>query len=397
MHHILNLQSAANIANKPTELQHLPSLDTTVHTLFYPHDPRFLNNTADLTSFYIETLEYIKTKNITAIYSGNDLGSLISAVIAEHFEFVGPSVESVFLCTHKQLTKQVTNAPIASKLWDITTAFPQTPYPFYLKAPYSSFGSLGFLVQNEADLKRAQVTITAHLQELNRPFFSILEQTTIPQKYPEALQNCMLIEPVVQKPQLTIEGFVYKNKVVPLILTDTNFQGNSNRFGSFTTPSKLSESLQRLVQQQVIRDITKIGLTNTFFNAEYWIDEETNDVLLIEVNSRTALSFRDLYRNAWGYDLQLNLATLALGLAPATVEQPIGVAGQYNVFTSDVQSYEKLLELPKKVKKCKLLVTAANQKVAHSDHGTLAAQFEVYGSKLSDITEQAEQLINDLD
>lgn len=388
MHHILHLAPRYDVSIGHS-VQTFPQQEATVHTLYYPYDSRYLTTSVGLVEFYKVALEYVREHKIIAVFSGKDLGSLISALIADHFHFSGPSIESVFLTLHKQLTKKITHAPVDSQLWDITTPFPQRKFPFYLKAPYSSLGSLGFIVRNQQDLDTALPKIKQMLPELNKPFFSLLEITQIPQKYPEALTNSMAIEPLISAPQVTLEGFVHEGQFYPTIMTDTNFKDSGNMFDNFSTPSQFSQEVQAKIIKQAEQDITCIGLNTTFFNAEYWILPDK--VLLIEVNARAVLSFEHLYRLAWSYELFENMISLALSHKPSLPENHQQVAGQFNIFSSDVALPAKLLELKKLIPNFRIFIDFTKGVQAVSDHGSVAAQFELAGTSYEEIFQKAEQ------
>jgi hypothetical protein len=386
MHHILHVAPRYDVSSAP-EVTVYPNQDTTVHTLYYPYDSRYLTTSVDLVSFYEDALEYVKHNNITGVFSGKDLGSLISAMIAEHFHFPGPSVESVFLTLHKQLTKKVTHSPLSSELWDSTTPFPTREFPYYLKAPYSSLGSLGFLIHSQKDLDVALPKIMKMLPEMNKPFFSLLGKTNIPAKYPEALQNAMAVEPLVQAPQVTVEGFVQAGVFHPTIITDTNFLGESNLFDNFSTPSRFSQEIQEKIIAQAQADITQIGLQTTFFNAEYWI--LPTEIILIEVNARAVLSFSYLYELAWGYKLFENMIALSRGEQPQIPAQAHQVAGQFNIFTKNLQHPEKLQQLATEIPQFRIFVDYTKPIKAVGDHGAVAAQFELAGNTYAEIFEKA--------
>lgn len=388
MYHILHL-APRYVASPQQDIHEFPHLDTVVHTLYYPYDSRYLTTSVDLVSFYEQAREYIEENNITGVFSGKDLGSLISAMLAESCQLPGPTVESVFLTLHKQLTKKITQSPVSSQLWDITTPFPQQSFPLYLKAPYSSLGSLGFLIHSQNDLDHALPQIQTFLPEMNKPFFSLLKKTDIPKKYPEALKNCMAIEPLISAPQVTLEGFVCNKKFYPTILTDTNFKGTTNLFDNFSTPSQLPHDIQQKIIAQAEQDIAAIGLNTTFFNAEYWILPDK--ILLIEVNARAVLSFEYLYELSWKYPLYENMIKLANNRLPELPQQASQVAGQFNIFTTDVEKPEQLEELRKTIPKFRIFVDFSKKIQTVSDHGAVAAQFELAGSSYREVFEKAEE------
>ncbi|UNE35939.1 hypothetical protein KG892_01495 [Vermiphilus pyriformis] len=73
-----------------------------------------------------------------------------------------------------------------------------------------------------------------------------------------------------------------------------------------------SNSTKR-IENIAIKAIRALGLDNTLFNIEMMYDPSTNTINIIEINSRMAAQFADLYYKVNGYNLYSILVDLALG------------------------------------------------------------------------------------
>lgn len=388
MVHILQIAKSTAGIPRPALAVQTYSPGVTVHTLSYSINSG--NEAYPDTHFLKTCLAYCKKHGISSVISGNDLGSLIAALTNQELGLPGASVESVFLTLHKQITKKITKTPIKSKLWNIWTDFPKLTFPLYVKAPYSSFGTLGFEVKSVADIERITPQLQSQLPAMNKPFYELLSPTEITKKYPSALQDVVTIEPLIHAPQVTVEGYVHQGRVVPLCITDTNFFPGNALFDNFSLPSRQSSTVQQAIFDQTIKDISATKLNTSFFNAEYWIIDDKP--LLIEINCRAAYCFRDLYKDVYDYDLKLAMLQLAQGIEPVTLLPARAAAAQFNVFDFHSHSYQQLVALRKIIPNLSIRIVPTTAKKARSDHGVLVAQFELTGSGYEEIFAMAEKI-----
>ncbi len=329
-------------------------------------------------------LSYCREHCIAAVVSENDLGSLIAAYLNEQLHLPGSSVESIFLALHKQLTKVKTHCAVSSELWNIWDTFPKAKLPCYLKAPYSSFGTLGFEAHTPADIERVLPQLHKKLPVLNAPIYEVLKHTSLATRYPEACIDAMTIEPLIHAPQVTVEGYVQAGHVTPLFITDTNFpMGDYTLFDNFSSPSRLPAPMQGALLAQTCSDIKTIGLDHTFFNVEYWIIE--GKPVLIEINSRAAYTFRFLYKTAYDFDISKAIIDVALGSAAFTFHEANCTVCQANIFSTQMHTYAQLEELKELIPSTTIRIPSTMHKPAKSDHGTLAAQLELAGNSYEEI------------
>ncbi|MBP7768555.1 hypothetical protein KA082_01845 [Candidatus Woesebacteria bacterium] len=386
-------RSTVNI-QRPASFQEILSDTITLHVLSFSVDGA--SNAPYPDSHFLNfCIDYCQKNAIAAVISENDIGSLIAAYCNEKLGISGSSVESIFLCLHKQLTKQITGCPIPSTLWNIWEESPKTPFPFYIKAPYSSFGRLGFEIHAQEDLDRITPVIQKKLPIMNAPIYEILNKTDIPKKYPTAVEDCVAIEPLIHAPQVTVEGYVYNNTVVPLFITDTNFfPGDFTLFDNFSLPSKHPEATTQKIREQTIADVTCVQLNQTFFNVEYWIID--GEPVLIEINSRSAYCFRYLYKDSYNFELGAAIAELSLEKEPGIQAYTGITTGQFNIFRSQIAEYQQLFELQKLIPNTSIRVKPNIYRQDKNDHGLLAAQFELAGPSYAALYEQVTAIRNAL-
>ncbi|MDX1669438.1 MAG: ATP-grasp domain-containing protein, partial [Limnobacter sp.] len=79
-----------------------------------------------------------------------------------------------------------------------------------------------------------------------------------------------------------------------------------------------------------------IGFEHGFFNMEFFYDEATGSIKVIEFNPRMASQFSDLYRRVNGIDLHEMALALAHGIDPKTlaVQEPVSKVASSFVYRS---------------------------------------------------------------
>lgn len=127
----------------------------------------------------------------------------------------------------------------------------------------------------------------------------------------------------------------------------------------------------------------------SFFNAEYCIGE--HGTTLLEVNCRAALCFERLYNQALGFSTYHAGLRLCLGQHSNLTVTPLQYGAQFNVVTdmqgdsSDLFDYDLPAPAPLRVF---LPEHTAIRKL--SEHGTVIAQFELFGESYDAIRARAD-------
>jgi len=295
-----------------------------IHELPIQVSPRRNEYNFDILEYLSFARAVIKKNHIDGIFFNTDLGSLVAAILCEEFGFPGPSKEAAWRCYHKGESRKRLGGiscycvPVHSNKHDM-------PYPYYLKAPLSSFGILGFTIKSESDLRARLRLMKKEIPKMTAPIRPLVEA-----ELGIKIKDEVLLEELITGLQVTVEGYVYRGESQITVITDTNLK--ERLIENFSVPSKLpAEEIKRL-ESRAAQDALKLGLNNTFFNIEYCLSD--GSWKLIEANCRAATCFKRLYWKALGYDVIRAAFELCLGRKPHIRIEPRATVAQYNVFSN---------------------------------------------------------------
>ena len=355
------------------------------HFLDLDYSARFNRFNVNLLAYLDEARRYIEAHEIAGLYYGFDLASLLAAVLCAEYGLPGPSLAATFAAYHKLYTRRLTGAspqPRACRLGDPLADRP--PYPFYIKAPCSAAGVLGFTIRSDADLARAMRAVERELPAMNTPLFPFFRQYLDLDAFPLALEHAFLIEDYVTAKQMTLEGYVRHGDVQFTAATDTNTFPQSPLIDNFSLPSRIPEPTLARIRAQARRDIAKVGLDNSFFNVEYWYGDGA--IKLIEINARAATTFYNLYRRVLGYDVYRAGVELCLGQQPEVSCRANGVGGQFNVLTTQEGSSSDLFDYDVPIPDFTDLFIPADTPIRQlSEYGVVIAQIELFGDTFAEL------------
>ncbi len=263
-----------------------------------------------------EIKAYVIDNQIEGIVSTDDYpGSLFASVIAHELNLPAPTPMSVIFCQHKYLSRiaQKKYAPQATpKAYfiindqnNLQQALPDIP--FFIK-PIKACFSMG-----------------AKKIESYETFLSYFKSNTLPAEFSAPLEwaiqnysklyiscNGYVAEEFLEgKKQATIEGYAHQGTIYTRGVVDSIMYPGTISFSRFEYPSKLpSVVLERMVNTTKAF-MQGINFDNGMFNIEFMYNEKTDQVHIIEVNSRMASQFADIYEKVDGtnsYEIALNLA-----------------------------------------------------------------------------------------
>jgi len=343
----------------------------------------------DILAYLDKAREYIKKYNIHGVFYHLDIGSLIAARLCDEFNLPGPSLESIFLAYNKYYTRMVTNHAIIFDYFNIFAPNIRLNFPFYLKAPCSSLGVLGYVIANEHEFKEKLKIIQVQLPAMTKAILPLIERYIDIKKYPLATKPIMMIEKLTTGFQITVEGFVYNNKPYFTVITDTNNFSRSQKIDNFSMPSRLTKKIQEQIKQTAQKDIKAIGLNNSFFNCEYWID---NNITLIEINGRAATAFYHLYKKVYHYDVFEEGIKLCLGQKPTIHFKPHFFGGQFNIVIEQEGKSQHMIYYDKLPSQCKIFIPSNTKVTQFSQFGRVIAQVELFGKNYTEIKKKADKI-----
>ena len=366
----------------------------TFHLLDAPLNPRTPSPELDLLAYTDQCREYVHTHPIDAVFYSRDVADIVAAVLCEEFGFLGPSIESVFLCLHKYYGRQYEPNPVRCDYIDLADEQPTIArYPCYLKPPWLNLGILGFKLESDEDLKRALTVARREYPDWSPLYFPFFERYIDQEKFPLAAREIMLVEDFVEGPQVTVEGWVANGQPALWAITDTNTYPGTRIIDNFSLPSRHPTHIQELLAQEAMQAAGNIGLDNGFFNIEFWCHD--NDVTLTEVNGRAATCFYSLYRRCLGACVYEAGLALASGQAPQPdLTQTDVVGGQFNFITFGKDVAENLFNFAQaqSVSDMTIYVEPGQEIRPVSEFGVVMAQIDLFGPSYEAIRAEAEAL-----
>lgn len=302
-----------------------PSAKSHYNFLFYGDDASEHLEKFNALKFIDETLAKFKGKDINGVISTDDYpGCIIASVMAKKFDLPTPETNKIILFQHKYYSRQAQLncvpeavpkfALVDPFLFDLEKVNKNNgiEFPFFIKPVKSFFSVMASKVNNHNELKEILKIGRTHCSVFVRPFNQLLEKYTSF----ELSANYLLAEQLLEGIQVTIEGFVYKNKVEIMGIIDSIMYPGTISFKRFEYPSKLSREVQEKMEKIATKLVSTIGFDNGIFNMEMFYNPKTNAIHIIEVNPRMCSQFADINEKIHGantYEIQL---ALSLGKKP---------------------------------------------------------------------------------
>lgn len=254
--------------------------------------------------------------------------SCMLPLLCERFGLPTTSLESRLKCEHKFWSRveqeKVLEDHVAYQVldpWDDDALERLTlPYPFWLK-PIKAFSSeMAFRVTDADVFTRALAEIREGVGRVGEPFGWFLSQVDLPPVIGSAPPTSCLAEETLTGHQTTVEGYSYHGQIDIYGVVDSLRYPNSSAFLRYEYPSRLPERVQQCMADMTRRIVRQVGLDRSTFNVEYFWDEETDLVRLLEVNTRHSQSHALLFEAVDGIPNHAFMINLALGWPPPLLE-----------------------------------------------------------------------------
>ncbi|MGR3269850.1 ATP-grasp domain-containing protein [Thalassococcus profundi] len=301
------------------------------------------------------------------------------------------SLESLLKCEHKYWSRKVMAEVIPDHIPKFTAFDPfdddalskigeaDLRFPFFVKPIKSSGSRLGFRIDSPEDFDYAIEKLRAEIRSIGEPFDHVLSQADIPDDIKAVEGHYCMAEQVIGGRQCTVEGYVHNGEVFPYGTVDSIRYPQVLSFFYYLYPSTLPKRVQDTMNEITRTIMAHIGYDNAGFNIEYYWDEVSNKIWLLEINTRIAQSHCDLFEMVDGVSHQQVTVDLGLGRKPdmPSGEGPENVAAEffYRVFFNDAT----VARAPSRAE-----VEVAAEQV----EGTRISSYVTRGSKLSDLPEQ---------
>lgn len=255
--------------------------------------------------------------------------TLICSMLNSRYGLNGPNPRSVFKCEHKGWSRSEQRKVIADNIPLFQTFDPndEAAYekinllpPYWIK-PIKSFQSwLSFQVTDKNDFEAFRKQMKENVDGLYLPFVDLMRQSRISDIITNSPDSC-IAESGLTGHMCTIEGYVYDGQVVVYGVVDSIREKNSNSFQRYQYPSMLPMDVQFRMAECSRKVIDQIDLNDSCFNIEYFYDQTSDTINLLEINPRTSQSHANLFANVHGHSQFQIIIEIALNQRPQPMKR----------------------------------------------------------------------------
>lgn len=289
----------------------------------------------DIDRFVAKLARRAKAAGWQAVVSNHEqFGALAAAMLAERMGWPGTPVNAVLACQHKLHARQVLQqvCPQANIGFSVLESQYGGPvpgglkYPLFVKPVKAAFSVLARVVHSQEDLHTHtrfgawELWVIRHLVE---PFERVFQKRLGPTQS----AHRMMVEEPVNAAQFNLDGFVWDGQANMFGVVDALMYPGSQAFMRWDFPGRLSSGIQDKALKVAQQFLAAIGFTYGMFNMEFFYDDATGQLKVIEFNPRMASQFSDLYLRVCGIDLHACSLAMAHGQHPDTVPRSAPQAG----------------------------------------------------------------------
>lgn len=249
--------------------------------------------------------------------------STLLPVLCREFGLHGPTLEGVLRCEHKYWSRReqaqaIEEVPAFAlvRLDDNPEPPADLAFPFWLKPVKAASSQLAFKVESRDDFRRAVRMIQQEIDEFSEPFDLILEQADLPAEIREIGARVCLAEEAATGRQFTVEGYCLDDEPrVYGVVESVLYPGTSN-FLRYEYPAPIPSDVDERMVRASQRVMGRIGIGWGSFNIEYFWDEESDRIRLLEINPRLSQSHAEIFELVDGAPHFHSMVQLALGQEP---------------------------------------------------------------------------------
>lgn len=252
--------------------------------------------------------------------------SVMVPILCKENNLPAPPLESVLKCEHKYWSRLEQKKVIPELVPDFCSIDPfasdplaqvTLEYPFWLK-PVKAFSSqLGFKIENEEQFHAAIKETREAIRQFGEPFNEALEYVDLPAEIREANGNTCIAEQIISGMQGAPEGTMFKGEFNVHGVFDQPVDEGAMLFDRLEYPSSMPERVQRRMIDASKRFLEHIGFDNGCFNAEFMWDEESDQLWLVEFNTRISQSHSEMFIMVDGMSNHEVAIDIALGERPS--------------------------------------------------------------------------------
>ncbi len=238
-----------------------------------------------------------------------------------------PSFEALLKCEHKFWSRleQARSIPghipafcAVDPFDDASVNAIALEFPFWIKPVKSVLSYLGFKVESARQLEQAIASIRAGIARIAVPFNHLLQFAELPAEVAQVDGRHCIAEALISRGrQCTLEGYVQGGEVNIYGAIDSVREGiHASCFSRYAYPSTLPRPVLDRMGAITRRFLTHIGFDASPFNVEFYWDERSDHISLLEVNPRISKSHALLFKLVDGEFHHQVMLDVALGMRP---------------------------------------------------------------------------------
>lgn len=248
-------------------------------------------------------------------------------LLRRHVGLPGPDLTTVMAVEHKYWSRRL-QAEAAPEVVPGFTAFdPADPDaveavdltpPYFVKPIKAHSSVLSLKVERPEDLAAGLPEVRANIPYFGDPFTALMRRADLPADVARVDGNHVLAEERLSGHQCTLEGYVRNGQTEIYGVIDTlPVPDAPSSLERYQYPSGLPGSVQDRMIETIGRVMAATGWHDEAFNAEFFWNEETDALGLLEINARLSKSHCPLFRLVDGASHQQVALRLQEGRDPA--------------------------------------------------------------------------------
>jgi hypothetical protein len=253
--------------------------------------------------------------------------SSILPLLRRRFGLPTTSLEAVLKCEHKYWSRLEQQRAVAEHVprFCAFDPFDDDPlskidleFPFWIKPIKAHSSYLGFKIRHREDFQTAIRIIRDKIDLFGEPFNQVLSEAALP---PEIAgiggYHCIAEAVISAGRQCTLEGYALGGEVEVYGVIDSVREGeHRSSFSRYQYPSRLPRRVQERMVEAARRLVLHIGYDGSPFNVEFYWNDRTDEIALLEINARISKSHCPLFEEVDGSSHQQVMIDIALRQRP---------------------------------------------------------------------------------
>jgi len=277
----------------------------------------------DVNTLIESTIRWCRLHRPDGVLSSDDYpGSVIAHIAARECGLPHTDPAVILGCQHKYRSRELQTRAVPQAVpryflidpysdMQSSSAAP-LPYPFFVKPVKSFFSILSRKVSSDQQLTAVIEQSHQHFRTKLQPFNELLAKYS---HYPFSA-NYLIGEEMLEGHQVTVEGYMFDGTFTLIGVVDSIMFPGTHSFQRFEFPSALSEEVCSRMADLAQTFLREIGYHNAMVNIEMMYNPASDDIKIIEVNTRLSPQFADLFEKVHGINTYTMLLDLCCGIRP---------------------------------------------------------------------------------